>query len=420
MSLNVPKQIAKYRNLIFVVISVTYILSYFQRAAPVVVGPVLQDEFQLIPSQLGLIGSMYFWAYALTGLPAGLLADSWGARKTIAIFVLVAGVGGILFSITNSLNILFTSRFIIGLGFSVVYVAALRIFSDWYPPYLLATYSGILLALGNIGALLSTTPLAVAIDCFGWRHTFMFVGIITIVLSAIALLVIINTPQEYTSKKVIKQNSLTFKSLTTAIKIIFTNYKIYILGILLFVFYGTFMGVGALWAGPYLQFVHGLSKQVASYIIMLFPLGMVIGCPVAGFLSDKVFHSRKIVLLYGGIIHLLSYIPLIFFFDYLSNWSLAVIFFLYGFFGSSFVVSFACVKEIFPANYAATAVGALNFFLSMGSAFFQYFIGSYITAFSHHIMDIRWLYASSLLIPALSLAIGLLIFTRFEEIKISD
>ena len=68
-------QMRKYRLGIFLAISATYIVSYFHRAAPAVVGPEIMREFALAPSELGFIGSMYFWAYALTAVPAGLLAD---------------------------------------------------------------------------------------------------------------------------------------------------------------------------------------------------------------------------------------------------------------------------------------------------------------------------------------------------------
>ena len=90
------------------------------------------------------------------------------------------------------------------------------------------------------------------------------------------------------------------------------------------------MGVGSLWAGPYLQNVYGLTKQAAGNIIMMFPLGMVFGCPLSGYVSDKILKSRKSVLLGGCVLHTISYIPLVFFTDGLSVNLLYVLFFWYG------------------------------------------------------------------------------------------
>ena len=417
------KYILRRRLLILLIISTTYIISYFHRAAPAVVGPVIMDELHLNPEQLGLIGSMYFWAYAATALPSGLLSDTWGARKTIALFVLLAGFGGFLFAHSGSVEMLAASRFLIGLGVGVVYVAAIRIFSDWYSSDELATYSGLLLAAGNIGALMSTTPLVFAMRQVGWRYSFDIIAALTFLAAVVGYLVIRNKPSDL--KAVRGDGSGTVAdagrpvSLSTSVKTVWGEKKIYMLGALLFSFYGTFMGVGSLWAGPYLRDVYGLSKIDSGSILMLFPLGMTIGCPLAGYLSDKIFGSRRKVLLYGGLLHLTSYIPLVFFSGSLGVGSLKVLFFWYGLSGGTFVVCFACVKEIYERRFAGTAVGSLNIFLFTGGAFYQYIMGIVINltssgsdvVFSH-------VYSIAFSVPMIGLLIGIIIFYFFRERRI--
>src|SRR5665648_103419 len=339
---NSINKMKRYRLWIFLAISATYMVSYFHRAAPAVVGPEILKEFDLASTALGFMGSMYFWAYAASALPAGILSDTWGARKTITAFVFLAGIGGFIFALAPNLMFMSVGRFVIGFGVGVVYVAAMRILSDWYRPDEIATYSGILLAVGNFGALISTTPLVFMMEHFGWRNSFSLVAGLTIIASVVAYIIIRNKPAEMqlpTPEDIMGLHhglSTSRVSLTEAVGVVFGKKKFYLLGLLLFSSYGTFMGVGSLWAGPYLQDVYDVTKQVAGNILMIFPIGMIISCPLWGYISDKILKSRKKVLLWGALLHTLCYIPLIFFNANIAHTMLYVLFFYYGLSGGAF------------------------------------------------------------------------------------
>ncbi|MDR3565755.1 MAG: MFS transporter [Negativicutes bacterium] len=423
ISIDLVGRMVKYRFWIFVAISAAYLVSYFHRAAPAVVGPEIMKDMNLAPAALGFMGSMYFWAYAAAMLPAGILADTWGARKTVSAFVLVAAVGGFIFGMAQNVDMLAFGRFLVGFGVGFVYVPAVRIMADWYKPDELATYSGILLAIGNIGALVSSAPLVLLMEGIGWRNAFHVVGVFTVLASILAYIVIRNKPTELgfpTPREIMglpPAPPAPKVSLGEALKVVFTNSQFYLLGLLLFSYYGTFMGVGSLWAGPYLQNVFGLSKQNAGNIIMMFPLGMVFGCPLSGYLSDKIMKSRKKVLLWGCLLHTLSYIPLVFFTDQMSITFLYGLFFWYGISGGAFVSCFACAKETCEPRFAGTAVGALNIFIFIGGAFYQHVMGSVIGTYPVLKPGVYSLaaYKAAFTIPLVGLIIGAVLFAFFRE-----
>lgn len=172
--------------------------------------------------------------------------------------------------------------------------------------------------------------------------------------------------------------------------------------------------------GPYLQDVYGLSKDVASSIVMCFTLGMIIGCPVSGWLSDKIVRSRKKVLLLGIILHTLVYIPLAFFTASIGTPTLLYLLFtLFGFTGGFFVVCFACVKETTEPRYAATAVGGLNMGIAVGAAFFQYVCGLIID--SHGKVGSVYgadAYASAFQLCMVMMIVGAVFMFFFKERKI--
>jgi sugar phosphate permease len=202
-----------------------------------------------------------------------------------------------------------------------------------------------------------------------------------------------------------------------AVKVVFTNPPVSLLGLLLFSYYGTFMGVGSLWAGPYLQHVYGLSKQAAGNIIMMFPLGMVFGCPLSGYISDKILRSRKKVLLLGCILHAVSYIPLVFFTGSLSIPGLYVLFLWYGLSGGAFVSCFACAKETCEPRFAGTAVGSLNIFIFVGGAFYQQVMGIVIGKYPMVKEGVYSLgaYQAAVWVPFVGLIVGAILYSFFKE-----
>ena len=62
-----------------------YMLGYFHRLAPGVLSSELQASFQTTGTSLGVLAAAYFYAYTLMQIPAGVLADIWGARRIVAI-----------------------------------------------------------------------------------------------------------------------------------------------------------------------------------------------------------------------------------------------------------------------------------------------------------------------------------------------
>lgn len=363
------------RIALFAVISVGYLVVFFQRVAPAIVGPVMADELGLAATDLGIMASMYFWAQAAGCIPAGLFSDTFGPRKIIAVGLICASAGTAVFVMGNGVPTLALGRFIIGLSVSVVFVGAMKIFSDWFYPNELATCSGVLLAVGNLGALLSTSPLMWLIEQAGWRNAFWFVAAYTLFSGILAWLFLRNTPKECGFPELTSSSPETV-SMRAALKVVFRTNRFYLVTLASTLYYGTLMNVGGLWSGPYLQDVYGLSKDVASSIVMCFTLGMIVGCPVSGWLSDKVIRSRKKVLLLGIVLHTLVYIPLAFFTASIGTPTLLYLLFaLFGFTGGFFVVCFACVKETTEPRYAATAVGGLNMGIALGAAFFQYVCG---------------------------------------------
>ena len=72
---------------------VTVVINYMDRANLALVGPAIAQEFHLSSIQLGLIFSAFGWAYAIGQLPGGWLVDRIGPRVLYAALLVLWSVG---------------------------------------------------------------------------------------------------------------------------------------------------------------------------------------------------------------------------------------------------------------------------------------------------------------------------------------
>ncbi|MDH7578239.1 MAG: MFS transporter [Bacillota bacterium] len=418
------QKVLSYRYFIFVLIAIPYFLVYFHRTSTAVVAKALVDAFNVTPAALGLLGSMYFYPYAAGQLPAGILADNWGPKKTVSLFLLIAAIGAIVFGAAPSFAVTVVGRFLVGLGVGFVYVPAMRLLADWFRRQEFATMSGIMLAIGNLGSLSSAGPLALMMVAIGWRNSFHVIGAVTFLAVILFFLFMVNKPQDkgWPSIQEIEGTvpaagqSVKKYGVGESLKMIFSNWEFNKIGILLFFFYGGMMGFQGLWAGPWLRHVYGMEPTQAANYLMLMAVGLVFGCPLSGILSDKVLKSRKKVLLYGGFLYTLSYIPIVLKIDSLSPVMIAVLFFYWGLTAGSFVVCFANSKECFPVELAGTSTGSVNLYIFVGGAIHQQVMGLIIQRYP----AIDGVYPAAAYQTAFGfliagMALALLLYSTFKE-----
>ena len=87
----------RFRWLIFSILALAYFFVYFHRLSLSVVADHLVKDFNTSAGTMGLLGSIYFYCYAAMQLPAGLLSDSVGPRRTVTWFLVAASAGSCSF-----------------------------------------------------------------------------------------------------------------------------------------------------------------------------------------------------------------------------------------------------------------------------------------------------------------------------------
>ncbi|HOP41243.1 MAG TPA: MFS transporter, partial [Geobacteraceae bacterium] len=120
MTPSLSLQALRYRWLIFWILSAGYILVFFHRLCPAVVAVDMMRDLHASGALVGLLGSAYFYPYALMQIPTGLLSDSWGPRRTISLFLVLACAGSLILGMAPSSAWAVTGRVLVGLGVSTL------------------------------------------------------------------------------------------------------------------------------------------------------------------------------------------------------------------------------------------------------------------------------------------------------------
>src|SRR5690606_21719242 len=185
---------------ILVCACLTYVISQFYRSANAVIGPDLMTELRLTPDDLGILTGAFFLTFSVSQLPVGIALDRWGPRRTILTTLAVALVGALAFANGRNLFELSVARVILGFGCAALLIGPLVLFSRWFPADRFAQISGILIAVGNLGVIASTAPLAWFSATFGWRAAFYVTAAITVLLIVMSFFVIRDHPDPQKAK----------------------------------------------------------------------------------------------------------------------------------------------------------------------------------------------------------------------------
>jgi sugar phosphate permease len=172
------------------------LLAFFARLAPAVAIPNLRDAFVLNTAELGLLASLYLWPFALMQPLAGVLTDAIGPRRTVTAFLVVAGVGQMLFASAPTFPVALIGRALTGLGASVLYVGAAKIMAQWFRSSEFGTLTGAWTSVANLGGLTAAAPLAALITLVGWRFSLHGVGLVMLATALLVYLFVRNSPAE--------------------------------------------------------------------------------------------------------------------------------------------------------------------------------------------------------------------------------
>jgi sugar phosphate permease len=363
---------------IYTILILTYMLVFFHRMAPAVISADLMKAFNTSGAELGSLAAMYFYIYTVMQIPAGVLADTLGARFTVAAGSMVAGAGSIMFGLAATFSGVSTGRALVGLGVSVVFVGLFKSNSVWFKERNYGVISGLTLLLGNIGAIASAGPLAGLLKTYSWRTVFIVLGGVTIGLALLTVLFVRNRPEDLGFPSLREMEGKASHPASQqhwwgSLKGVVRTGSIWPVLWVDLGMVGSMLAFIGLWAIPFLRDIHGLGRSAAAGYTTTALAGFAVGSMLFGWLSDRI-GRRKPIIVSGTLIYTLACLGLSY-----APWTPGpaglALFCLLGIGAGGFIVTFANAKEVVAPALAGMAVGLVNTGLFFGAAVMQPLFG---------------------------------------------
>ena len=341
------------------ILCIAYILSQFFRSFLAVLSSVLANDIGAQPDDLAYALGLLFLVFAVMQIPVGWGLDRFGPRIVSSALLLIGGGGGaFLFASAQNPSHINLSMALLGVGCSPILMASYYIFARNYSPKIFATLAATFLGIGSLGTLIGASPLTYFVGILGWRDAVELIGIFTIFISLFLLFTVKNPDIKY-------ETTVSSGGFWSILK----SKDILLIAPIAIICYAPVAGLRGIWLGPYFEKKFEASIDEIGTIGLIMSLGMIFGTFFYGPL-DRIFKTRKWIVLIGNFICLLSLAALSFLPELSYNFAI-ISFALIGFFGMSFPVVVAHGRSFVPIELSGRGVTLMNLFAIGGVGVLQ-------------------------------------------------
>ncbi len=338
---------------------VFYFLEYAVRSSPAVMIPELEASFHTTALGISAILGAYYYTYSTMSLVAGAALDHLGAKRTVPVGAAVLGIGCLFFS-AGSVLAGDVGRLLQGAGSAFAFTGAVYLAAHGFSARYLATAIGATQCVGMLGGAAGQFVVGPMIEHGVGVHT-LWVGFGIIIL-ANALLLYWATPKEQFGPHTQEGG---FGSLLKPYKIVFTNPQSYLCGIVAGLLFAPTTIGDMIWGVAAFQKDLQFTYHNAVVIASMVPLGWVLGCPLIGWLSDRVGRRKPVIIGSAAFMILaacqIAFKPL--------PIPVHVAMFLFGVASGAAMLPYSVIKEVNPDSVKGSATGGINFLVFGITAF---------------------------------------------------
>ena len=331
--------------------AVFYFYQYAMRSAPAVMMPQLSDAFGVTALGVASIVGLFYYGYSPFSLVAGAAMDRLGPHRLLPFAAVGVGIGALLFA-TGNTQAASIGRFMQGAGGVFALVGAIYIATKHFPASQAATLIGATQMFGMGGGAAGQFVVGPIIaGGLAWNHFWMLLGVLGLLIG-VALFFLI--PEEPSSER--PAGGLT--AIARAFGTVFRNPQSILCGLISGLLFIPTTIFDMIWGVRYLQEAHGLDYGAAVMRSAMVPVGWIIGCPLLGFLSDRLGRRKPVII--GGALVLFVCLAWILYgkAGVFPPYALGL---LAGLASGAAMLPYTIIKEANPPQFGGTATGVVNF-----------------------------------------------------------
>lgn len=282
----------------FLAATLGYGIYYVCRLSLNVVKKPIVEEGVFSETELGIIGSVLFFTYAVGKFTNGFLADRSNINRFMSTGLLVTALVNLCLGFVNSF-ILFAVLWGISGWFQSIGAASCVVgLSRWFTDKQRGSFYGFWSASHNIGEAMTFIVVASIVSAFGWRYGFLGAGLVGLTGALIVWRFFHDTPQSKglpavnEPKKEKEMSASQSEEFNRAQKEVLRNPAIWILALSSAFMYISRYAVNS-WGVFYLEAQKGYSTLDASFIISISSVCGIVGTVFSGVISDRLFGGRR-------------------------------------------------------------------------------------------------------------------------------
>jgi MFS family permease len=331
--------------------AVFYFYQYAMRSAPAVMMPQLSDAFGLTALGVASIVGLFYYGYSPFSLVAGAAMDRLGPRRLVPFAALTAGVGALLFA-TGNVQAASIGRFLQGAGGVFALVGAIYIATKNFPASQAATLIGATQMFGMAGGSAGQFVVGPLIgNGIAWSHFWIAMGIAGMMIGVVLFFL---TPKEEPAPQPAGWLQTSLKAFGT----VFRNPQSILCGLIAGLMFIPTTIFDMIWGVRYLQEAHGLDYGSAVMRSAAVPFGWIIGCPLLGFISDRIGRRKPVII--GSAVVLLACLAWILY-GRMNVFPPYMIALVAGLASGAAMLPYTIIKEANPPQFGGTATGVVNF-----------------------------------------------------------
>ena len=334
----------------WLVAAVYYFFQYVLRSAPSVMMPQLSTAFGMNVVGVASIVGLFYYGYSPFSLVAGAGMDRLGPRKVVPIAAAIAGLGALLFATGNG-TAGSVGRLLQGAGGAFAPVGAIYIASKYFPPSQAATLIGATQMFGMAGGAAGQFVVGPLIsNGLAWQAFWAGLGIAVLLMSVLLFFLL---PKDKTPEK-----HGAGVGIMKGFYLVFKNPQSILCGLIAGLIFIPTTIFDMVWGVRYLQDAHGFAYASAVLRTAMVPLGWIIGCPLLGFMSDRIGRRKPVIV--GAATLLLVCLAWILF-GPTNVFPPYVLGLVAGIASGAAMLPYTVIKEANPPQFGGIATGVVNF-----------------------------------------------------------
>ncbi len=272
--------------------AVFYFYQYSMRSAPAVMVPELSTAFGLSAVGVASLVGLFYYGYAPFSLVAGVALDQLGPKRVVPLGAASVAIGALMFS-TADPTWGSVGRFMQGAGGVFALIGAVYLVTTFMPASKAATLIGVTQMFGMAGGSAGQFIVGPLIGSgLGWDRFWLLMGFAGI---PIAILLFILIPRQEP-----KPGAAASKAgLGPAIKAmgtVFINPQSILCGLIAGLMFIPTTIFDMVWGVRFLQEAYGAPYEVAVLRSAAVPFGWIIGCPLLGWISDRIGRRKPVII----------------------------------------------------------------------------------------------------------------------------